>query len=96
MRSCKRRIGKIAKCSVNDALVVTGDNDVAHNNLGYLFLQRRELDSARSQYETALKIRARTDAPYYNFGGALIEKVLPLFSPKKASSMNRSAIMTRQ
>src|SRR6266481_6144214 len=31
----------------NHALAVTGDNDVAHNNLGYLFLQRRELDSAR-------------------------------------------------
>ena len=60
----------------NHALAVTGDNDVAHNNLGYLFLQRRELDSARSHFETALKIRARTTAPYYNFGGALIENSL--------------------
>jgi Tfp pilus assembly protein PilF len=60
----------------NHALAVTGDNDVAHNNLGYLFLQRRELDSARSHFETALKIRARTAAPYYNFGGALIENSL--------------------
>jgi tetratricopeptide (TPR) repeat protein len=60
----------------NHALAVTGDNDVAHNNLGNLFLQRRELDSARSHFETALKIRARTAAPYYNFGGALIENSL--------------------
>src|SRR5262249_19871703 len=61
----------------NHALAVTGDNDVAHNNLGYLFLQRGELDSALSHYETALKIRARSAAPYYNFGGALIENSLP-------------------
>lgn len=60
----------------NHALAVTGDNDVAHNNLGNLFLQRRELDRARSHFETALKIRARTAAPYYNFGGALIENSL--------------------
>ena len=60
----------------NHALAVTGDNDTAHNNLGNLFLQRRELDSARSHFETALKIRARTTAPYYNFGGALIENSL--------------------
>ena len=60
----------------NHALAVTGDNDVAHNNLGNLFLQRRELDSARWHFETALNIRARTTAPYYNSGGALIENSL--------------------
>jgi tetratricopeptide (TPR) repeat protein len=60
----------------NHALSVTGDNDVAHNNLGYLFLQRGELDSALTHFETALKIRARTGAAYYNFGGALIENSL--------------------
>jgi len=54
------------------------------------------MDSARSHFETALKIRARTAAPYYNFGGALIENSLAAILAKEASSMNRSAIMTRQ
>ena len=67
----------------NHALAVTGDNDVAHNNLGNLFLQRRELDSARSHFETALTIRARTAAPYYNFGGALIENSLAAILDRK-------------
>src|SRR5439155_3090986 len=35
----------------NHALDVTTDNDAAHNNLGYLFLQRGELDSAISHFE---------------------------------------------
>src|SRR5215831_11152218 len=30
----------------NHALAVTGENDVAHNNLGFLFLRRGELDKA--------------------------------------------------
>jgi tetratricopeptide (TPR) repeat protein len=67
----------------NHALVVTRDNDVAHNNLGYLFLQRGELDSALAHFETALKIRARTPAAYYNFGGALIENSLAAILAKK-------------
>jgi tetratricopeptide (TPR) repeat protein len=67
----------------NHALAVTDDNDTAHNNLGNLFLQRRELDSARSHFETALKIRARTTAPYYNFGGALIENSLAAILDQK-------------
>ena len=57
----------------NHVLAVTGDNDVAQNNLGNLCLQRGELDSALSHFEAALKIRARTAAAHYNFGGALIE-----------------------
>ena len=60
----------------NHALAVTGDNEAAHNNLGYLFLQRGELDSAISHFETALKIRSRNAAAHYNFGGALIENNL--------------------
>jgi protein O-mannosyl-transferase len=58
----------------NHTLAVTGDNDAAHNNLGSLCLQRGELDSALSHFETALKIRFRT--AYYNFGSALIENSL--------------------
>lgn len=60
----------------NHASAVTTDNDAAHNNLGYLFLQRGELDSAISHFETALKIRSRNAAGHYNFGGALIENSL--------------------
>jgi len=60
----------------NHALAVTADNDAAHNNLGYLFLQRGELDNAISHFETALKIRSRNAAGHYNFGGALIENNL--------------------
>src|SRR5438876_174408 len=36
------------------ALAVTSDNDVAHNNLGYLCVDRGELDKAISHFETAL------------------------------------------
>ena len=60
----------------NHTLAVTTDNDAAHNNLGYLFLQRGELDSAISHFETALEIRSRNAASHYNFGGALIENSL--------------------
>ena len=60
----------------NHALSVTTDNDTAHNNLGYLFLQRGEWDSAISHFETALEIRSRNAAAHYNFGGALIENSL--------------------
>jgi tetratricopeptide (TPR) repeat protein len=60
----------------NHTLAVTTDNDTAHNNLGYLSLQRGELDSAISHFETALKIRSGNAAAHYNFGGALIENSL--------------------
>jgi tetratricopeptide (TPR) repeat protein len=60
----------------NHTLTVTGDNEAAHNNLGYLSLQRGELDSAISHFETALTIRSRNAAAHYNFGGALIENSL--------------------
>jgi len=60
----------------NHALAVTADNDVAHNNLGYLFLQRGELDSAISHFETALMIRSRNAAAHYNLGEALVENNL--------------------
>jgi protein O-mannosyl-transferase len=67
----------------NHTLAVTGDNDVAHNNLGNLCLQRGDLDSALSHFETALSIRARTAAAYYNFGGALIENSVAAILAKR-------------
>ena len=58
------------------ALAVTSDNDVAHNNLGYLSLRRGALDEAISHFNTALNIRAGNAASHYNLGRALIENNL--------------------
>ena len=60
----------------NHTLAVTNDNDTAHNNLGYLFMQHGELDSAISQFQAALEIRSRHAAAHYNIGGAIIENNL--------------------
>jgi tetratricopeptide (TPR) repeat protein len=60
----------------NHTLSVTGDNDVAHNNLGNLFLERRDLDSAIPHFEAALEIRSRSSATHYKAGSALIENSL--------------------
>jgi len=54
------------------ALGVTSNNDVAHNNLGFLFLRRNELDRAISHFETALNIRSSNAETHYNLGAALI------------------------
>ena len=55
------------------ALDVTTDNDVAHNNLGYLCVGRGELDKAMSHYEAASKIRSGKLNPHYNLATAFIE-----------------------
>jgi tetratricopeptide (TPR) repeat protein len=55
------------------ALAVTTDNDVAHNNLGYLCVDRGELDEAMSHYEAASKIRSGKSDPHYNLGTAFVE-----------------------
>ena len=55
------------------ALAVTTDNDVAHNNLGYLSVDRGELDKALSHYEAALKIRSGKLDPHYNLATAFVE-----------------------
>ena len=44
------------------ALSVTSNNDFAHNNLGFLYLRRGELDKAISHFETALKIRSGNES----------------------------------
>jgi Flp pilus assembly protein TadD len=54
-------------------LAVTTDNDVAHNNLGYLCVDRGELDKAMSHFEAALKIRSGKLDPHYNLGTAFVE-----------------------
>src|SRR5947208_5966908 len=55
------------------ALAVTSDNDLAHNNLGYLCIDRGELDKAISHFEAASRIRSRKLDPHYNVGSALMQ-----------------------
>ena len=76
MRLYRHRTWKDSEALWNHTLAVTSDNDVAHYNLGYFFLQRSDLDSAISHFETALQIRSRNNAAQYNFGSALIENNL--------------------
>lgn len=57
-------------------LAVTSENDVAHNNLGFLFLRRGELDKAVSEFQTALDIRSRNTQSHYRLGAALIQSNL--------------------
>src|SRR5436189_426723 len=54
-------------------IAVTSDNDLAHNNLGYLCTDRGELDSAISHFATAASIRSRKLDPHYNVGSAFVE-----------------------
>ena len=60
----------------NHTLAVTGENDVAHNNLGFLFLRRGELDKAISEFQAALDIRSRNTETHYSLGAALIQNNL--------------------
>jgi len=55
------------------ALAVTTNNDVAHNNLGYLCVDRGDLDQAMSHFEAASKIRSGKLNPHYNLGTAFVE-----------------------
>src|SRR6266403_1504647 len=54
------------------ALSVASNNDFAHNNLGFLYLRRGELDKAISHFETALEIRSGNSQMRYNLGTALV------------------------
>ena len=54
-------------------LAVTSDNDVAHNNLGFLFLRSGQLDNAISEFQAALDIRSRSTQTHYSLGAALIQ-----------------------
>jgi len=55
------------------ALAVTSNNDVAHNNLGYLCVDRGELDQAISHFEAASSIRSRKQDPHYDVGSAFVQ-----------------------
>jgi tetratricopeptide (TPR) repeat protein len=60
----------------NHTLTVTAENDVAHNNLGFLFLRKGELDKAISEFQAALNIRSRNIETHYSLGAALIQNNL--------------------
>ncbi len=55
------------------ALAVTTENDVAHNNLGYLSVDRGQLDKAMWHFESASRIRSGKLDPHYNLGTAFVE-----------------------
>jgi protein O-mannosyl-transferase len=55
------------------ALAVTSDNDVAHNNLGYLCNDRGELDKAISHFESAARIRSAKRDPHYHLASAFVQ-----------------------
>ena len=76
-------------------LAVTGDNDVAHNNLGFLFLRRGELDNAISEFQAALDIRSRNTETHYSLGAALIETTLGTLLPENNYRMKQSTIFRK-
>src|SRR5438874_920559 len=63
---------KDSKTLWNHALAVTSNNDVAHNNLGFLCVHRGELDKAISHFEAALKIRSNKAQTHYNLASEFI------------------------
>ena len=60
----------------NHTLAVSPANDMAHTNLGYLFLKRSDFDQAILHFEKALEIRSSHAFGHYKRGGALIENNL--------------------
>jgi Flp pilus assembly protein TadD len=60
----------------NHTLAVSPANDMAHTNLGYLFLRRNDFDQAISHFERALEIRSSHAFGHYKRGEALIENSL--------------------
>ena len=60
----------------NHTLAVTADNDVAHNNIGFLLLQRGELDEAILHFQSAVDIRSKKTEVHYGLGAALIQNNL--------------------
>ena len=67
----------------NHTLAVTGENDVARNNLGFLFLRRGQLDEAISEFKAALTIRSKNTETHYTLGAALIQSNLGIAFARK-------------
>ena len=56
------------------ALAVTGNNDVALNNLGIIFLERGQLDDAISKLQAAIDLRSENGPAHDNLAKALLKK----------------------
>jgi Flp pilus assembly protein TadD len=56
------------------AIACTTANDVAHSNLGLVFLQKGRADDAITEYQKALEIRPFLEEAHYNLGVALLQK----------------------
>ena len=70
----------------SQALAVTSDNDVAHNNLGYLCVDRGELDKAISHFESAARIRSGKRDPHYDLASAFVQMNLADVLARKGRS----------
>jgi tetratricopeptide (TPR) repeat protein len=68
------------------ALAVTSDNDIAHNNLGYLCVDRGELDKAISHFQAAARIRSAKLDPHYNVASAFVQMNLADALTRKGQS----------
>ena len=68
------------------ALAVTSENDFAHNNLGYLCVDRGELDKAISHFETAVRIRSGKRDAHYDVGSAFVQMNLADALARKGQS----------
>jgi protein O-mannosyl-transferase len=67
-------------------LAVTSNNDIAHNNLGYLCVERGDLDKAISHFEEALKIRSGKPEGHYDAGSAFVQMNLADALARKGQS----------
>src|SRR5208282_327172 len=56
------------------ALAVSGDTDVAHNNLGLVLFRKGQLDEAIAEYLQSLKINPDYALAHNNLGNALVQK----------------------
>jgi Flp pilus assembly protein TadD len=55
-------------------LACTSDNSIAHNNLGYVFLQRGQMDKAVAHFQKALEIEPDYEKAHYNLGTAFFQQ----------------------
>ena len=75
---------------------MTSDNDVAHNNLGYLCADRGELMKPFSHFESAARIRSGKTNQHYDAGSAFMEMNLADTLPQKVAPTKRWLITRRQ
>src|SRR5207248_2874341 len=61
----------------NHTLSVTSNNDFAHNNLGFLYLRRGELDKAVWQWQKALEMQPNDAEAHLSIGNAFLQKSRP-------------------